>query len=99
MQLFYDYRVSERDLLRMAVHAQLPVEQGGLSSPSIIIDSSNILKIDQLTDICYDLNLQFQTAIDNTVRGERSEGLCSLSSNTSSTSASHWVTTSAELHG
>lgn len=63
IHLFYGDRTFEHDLLRMAVHAQLPVEQGGLSSPSIIIDSSNVLKIDQLTDICYDFDLE--TVMDN----------------------------------
>ncbi len=65
MYLFYGDRAFERDLFRMAVHTQLPVEQGGLSSPSIIIDSSNILKIDQLTDICYDFDLEPETVMDN----------------------------------
>ena len=40
MHLLYGAKVLNRDLLRMAVHAQLPIEQGGLATPSIIIDSN-----------------------------------------------------------
>ena len=65
MHLLYGDRIFERDLLRMAVHAQLPAEQGGRPSPSIIIDSSNVLKIDQLADLCHDLDLEPETVMNN----------------------------------
>lgn len=65
MYLFYGDRVLNNDLLRMAVHAQLPIEEGGLGSPSIIIDSNNMLKIERMTDYCYEFDLEPETVMDN----------------------------------
>ncbi len=65
MHLLYGTKALNRDLLRMVVHAQLPIEQGGLATPSIIIDSNNILKIDQMTDSCYQAGLEPEEVMDN----------------------------------
>ena len=46
--LFYGHEQLQNDLLRSVVHAQLPLTRGGFSSPSIIIDSSNMVDIIKL---------------------------------------------------
>lgn len=56
--LFYGNYSLHRDLLRFAVHAQMPEERGGTGHPVILIDSANMIRIEQLTDISYELELE-----------------------------------------
>jgi hypothetical protein len=56
--LFYGDRVLHNDLLRCAVTEQMPKERGGTGTPVIIIDSANIVKVERLTDISYELELE-----------------------------------------
>ncbi len=65
MHLLYVTKALNRNLLRMAIYAQLPVEQGGLATPTVIIDSNNILKIKQMTDFCFDAELEQETVMDS----------------------------------
>jgi len=58
MHLFYGDRCLNDDLLRIAVQMQLPVERKGVNSPTIIIDSANIIKIDKLTDYSFEFELE-----------------------------------------
>jgi hypothetical protein len=55
--LFYGDRILHDDLLRMAVAAQLPRSRNGLGSPSIFIDSSNMMRIDTLAEFALQLEL------------------------------------------
>ncbi|MFW9887471.1 MAG: hypothetical protein ACFFER_04775 [Candidatus Thorarchaeota archaeon] len=48
--LFYGDRILHDDLLRMAVAAQLPRAKGGLGSPSIFIDSADMMRVDRIAD-------------------------------------------------
>lgn len=63
--LFYGQRSLHDDLLKMAVHAQKPVAQGGIGSPTIIIDSANMLKIERLTDFAFDFELEPEIVMNN----------------------------------
>ncbi|MDF1539372.1 MAG: hypothetical protein P1Q69_10775, partial [Candidatus Thorarchaeota archaeon] len=65
VHLFYGSRTLHEDLLKMAVHAQIPEAKGGLESPTIIIDSANMLKIEKLTDYSFDFELQPEEVMDN----------------------------------
>jgi hypothetical protein len=47
------------------VVAQLPEAQGGLNSPSIFIDSANVIKTDLLRDYAYEFNLESKMVMDN----------------------------------
>ena len=58
MYLFYGDRCLNDDLLRIAVQMQLPAERKGVNSPTIIIDSANIIKIDKLTDYSFEFELE-----------------------------------------
>lgn len=62
--LFYGNEQLHNDLLRSAVHAQLPLIRGGFSSPSIIIDSSNIVDIVKLRDYAFQLALEPESVMD-----------------------------------
>ncbi|TFG32689.1 hypothetical protein EU527_09645 [Candidatus Thorarchaeota archaeon] len=62
--LFYGDRSLHSDFLRFAVHAQMPEERGGTGSPVILIDSANIIKVEQLTDISYELELEPEEVMD-----------------------------------
>ncbi|MFW9977282.1 MAG: hypothetical protein ACFFEJ_04255 [Candidatus Thorarchaeota archaeon] len=63
--LFYGERSLHNDLLKIAVHAQVPEKRGGLASPTIIIDSANMLKIEKLTDYSFELELEPEEVMDN----------------------------------
>jgi RecA/RadA recombinase len=63
--LFYGSRDLHHDLLKMAVHAQLPRDKGGIESPTIIIDSANMLKIEKLTDYSFEFGLEPEEVMDN----------------------------------
>jgi len=60
MHLFYGQPSFHEDLLRAAVWAQVSKKRGGLESPVIIIDSSNMLDTLKLADIAseYDMNIE-----------------------------------------
>jgi len=58
MYLFYGDRCLNDDLLRIAVQMQLPAERKGVNSPTIIIDSANMIKIDKLTDYSFEFELE-----------------------------------------
>ncbi|MBD3406488.1 MAG: hypothetical protein GF411_10280 [Candidatus Lokiarchaeota archaeon] len=62
--LFFGNRDLHEDILRLAVHIQLPQKQGGLNSPAIIVDSANILKVDQISDVAYELGLEPEEVMD-----------------------------------
>ncbi|MHA1907304.1 MAG: hypothetical protein ACW98Y_08415 [Candidatus Thorarchaeota archaeon] len=62
--LFYGPKGLHNDLLKMAVHAQLPKDKGGIESPSIIIDSANMLKIEKLTDYSFEYGLEPEEVMD-----------------------------------
>ena len=62
--LFYGSKRLHDVLLRAAVHSQLPLRNGGFSSPSIIIDSSNIVNIVKLRDFSFELGLEPESVMD-----------------------------------
>ena len=62
--LFYGHEQLQNDLLRSVVHAQLPLTRGGFSSPSIIIDSSNMVDIIKLRDYAFQLGLEPESVMD-----------------------------------
>jgi hypothetical protein len=62
--LFYGDRCLHDDLLRCAVTEQMPKEKGGTGAPVIIIDSANIIRIERLTDISYELDLNPEEVMD-----------------------------------
>ncbi len=57
VHLFYGDRIMYDDLLRMAVHAQLPIKKGGMASPSIVIDCVNMIRIETITDCALEMEL------------------------------------------
>ncbi len=64
IHLFHGDGGLHRDLLRMAVHIQLPKERGGLDSPTIIIDSCNMIKIEDVTDYAFEFELEPEIVMD-----------------------------------
>ena len=62
--LFYGQKGLHEDLLKMAVHAQLSKDRGGIESPTIIIDSANMLKIEKLTDYSFEFDLEPEEVMD-----------------------------------
>ncbi len=60
MHLFYGQSSFHDDLLRAAVWAQVPKKRGGLGSPVIIIDSSNMIDTLKLADYAseYEMNIE-----------------------------------------
>ena len=64
MHLFYGDRILHNDLLKIAVQAQLPKVRNGIDSPSIIIDSANMIKIEKLTDYSFELGLEPEDVMD-----------------------------------
>lgn len=65
MHLFYGDRSLHNDILKIAVQAQLPTKQKGINSPSIIIDSANMIKIEKLTDYSFERGLEPEDVMDN----------------------------------
>jgi hypothetical protein len=63
--LFYGDRIIRDILLRIMVHAQLPPERGGFNSPTIIIDSENMVNIQQISHHSFELDLQPEDVMDN----------------------------------
>ncbi len=64
VHLFYGDRKLHRDILKIAVHSQLPYERGGMESPCIIIDSTNMIDIDVMTDHALELGLEPEKVMD-----------------------------------
>ena len=62
--LFYGSASLSSALLKAAVHAQLPLMNGGFSSPSILIDSSNMVDIVKLRDFSFQLGLEPESVMD-----------------------------------
>lgn len=62
--LIYGDRSLHSDFLRFAVHAQMPEERGGTGYPVILIDSANMIRVEQLTDIAYELELEPEQVMD-----------------------------------
>ncbi len=65
IHLFYGDKSLYSDILKIAVHAQIPEDRGGLGSPTIIIDSANILKIEELTDNSFEFELEPEEVMDS----------------------------------
>ena len=64
VHLFYGDRGLHNDFLRFAVRAQMPKEAGGTGAPIILIDSANMIKIERITDICYEFDLEPEEVMD-----------------------------------
>jgi hypothetical protein len=62
--LFYGSRGLHNDFLRFAVRAQMSKKTGGTGAPIIIIDSANMVKIERITEICYELDLEPEEVMD-----------------------------------
>ncbi|MGY5858002.1 MAG: hypothetical protein RTU63_01435 [Candidatus Thorarchaeota archaeon] len=62
--LFYGERGLHNDFLKFAVRAQMPKEEGGTGAPIIVIDSANMIKIERITEMCYDLELEPEEVMD-----------------------------------
>ncbi len=62
--LFYGVRSLHNDLLKIAVHAQLPEEKGGLDCSTIIIDSANVVKFENITDYAFEFGLEPEEVMD-----------------------------------
>ncbi len=62
--LFYGDRSLHDDFLRLAVRAQMPTDRGGTGAPVILIDSTNMIKIERITDISNELELEPEDVMD-----------------------------------
>lgn len=65
VHLFYGGRSLHDDFHRIAVKVQTSREKGGLQSPTIIIDSANIIKLERFTDLAYEYGLEPEVVMDN----------------------------------
>ncbi|MFX1483935.1 MAG: hypothetical protein ACFFCP_12210 [Promethearchaeota archaeon] len=65
VHLFYGDKVLHDDFHRFAVRAQVSTKEGGIESPTIILDSANIIKIEKLSDLSYELGLDPEVVMDN----------------------------------
>ncbi len=65
VHLFYGERALHDDFHRIAVRVQTSKESGGLNSPTIIIDSANIIKLEKFTQLADEYNLDPETVLDN----------------------------------
>jgi len=65
VHLFYGERSLHDDFHRIAVKIQTPREQGGLESPTIIIDSANIIKLERFTQLAYEYGLEPETVMES----------------------------------
>jgi hypothetical protein len=65
MHLFYGQPSFHEDLLRAAVWAQIPERRGGLGSPVIIIDSSNMLDTLKLADYASEYDMEIEDVMEN----------------------------------
>ncbi|MFW9837259.1 MAG: hypothetical protein ACFFE7_07035 [Candidatus Thorarchaeota archaeon] len=64
IHLFYGDRSLHDDFHRIAVKMQTPKERGGLESPTIIIDSANIIKMERFTELAYEYELEPEIVMD-----------------------------------
>jgi len=62
--LFYGNRGLHEDFLRFAVRAQMPIDRGGAGAPVILIDSANMIKIERITDMSNELELEPEEVMD-----------------------------------
>ena len=62
--LFYGDRTLHEDFLKFAVRAQMSEERGGTDAPVILIDSANMIKVEQLTEMSYQLELEPEEVLD-----------------------------------
>ncbi len=65
VHLFYGERSLHDDFHRIAVKVQSSIETEGLNSPTIIIDSANIIKLEKFTQLADEYNLDPETVMDN----------------------------------
>ncbi len=65
IHLFYGDSIIHEDFLRAAVWAQVSKENGGMESPVIIIDSSNMIDTIKLTDYASEYDLEIESVMDN----------------------------------
>ncbi len=65
MHLFYGQSSFHDDLLRAAVWAQVPKRKGGLESPAIIIDSSNMIDTLKLADYASEYEMNIEEVMEN----------------------------------
>jgi hypothetical protein len=65
VHLFYGHKSLYNDFLHFAVKAQTFKVKGGLESPTIIIDSANMIKVEKLTELAYKFNLEPEEVLDN----------------------------------
>lgn len=64
VHLFYGDRSLHNDFLKIAVRAQMAKEEGGTGAPVVLIDSANMIKVERLTDISYELELEPEVVLD-----------------------------------
>ena len=64
IHLMYGDRCLHKDFLRFAVSAQMKEEDGGTGTPVIVIDSANMIKIEEITEVCYELELNPDEVMD-----------------------------------
>jgi hypothetical protein len=65
VHLFYGDKSFHEDFLRFAVKALTWKVKGGLESPTIIIDSANMIKTEKLTELSYEFALEPEDVMDN----------------------------------
>ncbi|MFW9811494.1 MAG: hypothetical protein ACFFF9_03495 [Candidatus Thorarchaeota archaeon] len=65
VHLFYGDRCLHNDFLHFAVKALTFKVKGGLESPTIIIDSANMVKVERLSELAYQFNLEPEEVLDN----------------------------------
>jgi RecA/RadA recombinase len=63
--LFYGSRSIRECLHRIAVHAQLPLEKGGMDLSSILIDNENMTNIETFTHWAFEFGLDPDIVMDN----------------------------------
>jgi hypothetical protein len=61
--LYHDRQVHDY-FLHFAVQAQLPLSKVGVESPTVILDSSNSIRVDRITDYSFDPTLEPKTVTD-----------------------------------
>jgi hypothetical protein len=65
VHLFYGERSLHDDFHRIAVKVQTPKDKGGLESPTIIIDSANLIKLEKFTRLAYEYDLEPEVVMDH----------------------------------
>ena len=65
VHLFYGERSLHDDFHRISVKVQTSRDKGGLESPTIIIDSANIIKLERFTHLAYEYGLEPEVVMDN----------------------------------